>query len=144
MRTRPIALSAIALALTISLPAMCADSPQVADALQKSFVWSPSAPTGKQVYAVLRKTLELKEQPQSAMLRLFADSRYILWINGKYVDRGPCRFDPKGPEYDTLDVTRFLQAGANVLAVVVHHYHDGKAQDNGDSMCGRIMRQRQD
>ena len=116
MRTRPILLSAIALALAISLSAMCAEPPQPAAALQKSFVWTPSAPTGKQVYAVFRKTLELKGQPQSAVLRLFADSRYILWINGKYVDRGPCRFDPKGPEYDTLDVKRFLQPGANTIA----------------------------
>lgn len=117
-----------------------ADEALDAKALQKSFVWSPSAPTGTQSYVVFRKTLELKEQPKSAVLQLFADSRYILWINGKYVDRGPCRFDPIGAEYDTLDVTRFLQPGTNVVAVVVHHYHDGKPPENGDSMCGRIMR----
>ena len=86
------------------------------------------------------KTFDLTAEPKSASLRLFADSRYILWINGQYVDRGPCRFDPIGPEFDTLDVTRFLKAGANVIAVLVHHYHDGKPQDNGDSFCGRIMR----
>lgn len=125
--------------LAASFPAL-ADDAQDAKALQKSFVWSPSAPTGTQTYAVFRKTLELKEQPKSAVLRLFADSRYILWINGTYVDRGPCRFDPIGAEYDTLDVTRFLQPGANALAVLVHHYHDGKPQENGDTMCGRIMR----
>ena len=109
-------------------------------ALQDSFIWSPSAPAGKQAYAVFRKTFNLQEQPKSAVLRLFADSRYILWINGKYVDRGPCRFDPIGPEYDTLDVTRFLQTRDQYLAVLVHHYHDGKPLDNGDEFCGRIMR----
>jgi hypothetical protein len=109
-------------------------------ALQDSFVWSPSAPTGKQVYAVFRKTLELKEKPKTATLRLFADSRYILWINGKYVNRGPCRFDPKGPEYDTLDVARFLQAGPNILAIVVHSFHDGADSSNVALFCGRIMR----
>lgn len=132
--------AAVALALMISALAISADAPKDADTLQQSFIWSPSAPTGKQVYAVFRKTLDLKEQPKSAVLRLFADSRYILWVNGTYVDRGPCRFDPIGPEYDTLDVAKFLQPGANVLAILVHHYHDGKPQDSGDSFCGRVMR----
>ena len=117
-----------------------AAEPQPAEALQQSFIWSPSAPTGKQVYAVFRKTVDLKQQPESAVLRLFADSRYILWINGRYVERGPCRFDPIGPEYDTIDVAKFLQPGKNVLAILVHHYHDGKPLENGDTMCGRIMR----
>ena len=111
-------------------------------ALQDSFVWSPSAPAGKQVYAVFRKTFNLQEKPKTAALQLFADSRYILWINGRYVDRGPCRFDPKGPEYDTLDVARFLQAGPNILAIVVHSFHDGADSSNVALFCGRIMRQR--
>ena len=95
----------VLLVVAVSVSALAAGEAQQAAALQQSFVWAPSAPTGKQVYAVFRKTLALKGPPQSAVLRLFADSRYILWINGKYVDRGPCRFDPKGPEYDALDVT---------------------------------------
>jgi hypothetical protein len=73
-------------------------------------------------------------------MRLFADSRYILWINGKYVERGPCRFDPIAPEYDTFDVARFLQPGTNVIAAVVHHYHDGKPLADGSPFNGRIMR----
>jgi len=123
-----------------SLASAGVDEDARAAALQSSVIWSPAAPMGKQVYAVFRKTFDLKEQPHSATARIFADSRYMLWINGKYVNRGPCRFDPKGPEYDMLDVAGLLQSGKNIIAVVVHHYHDGKAQDNGDSFCGRIMR----
>ena len=73
-------------------------------------------------------------------MRVFADSRYLLWINGKYVNHGPCRFDPQGPEYDTLDVAQFLQAGQNTLVAVVHHFHDGEPVENGAEFCGRIMR----
>lgn len=88
-------------------------------------VWVASVPTGRQAYVVFRKTFALAETPVAATLRIFADSRYILWINGHYVGRGPCRFDPKRPEYDVLDVTLHLQAGRNAVAVLVHHYHDG-------------------
>jgi hypothetical protein len=108
--------------------------------LQQAFIWSPSSPYGKQAYVVFRKTFSLQESPKSAVLNLFADSRYILWINGKYVNRGPCRFDPIGPDYDVLDVTPFLQSGENVIAILVHHYHDGKPTDCGDSFAGRMMR----
>jgi hypothetical protein len=125
--------------LVVSL-GVFADEAQQAAALRDSFIWAPSAQTGTQVYAIFRKTFNLMEQPKSASLRLFADSRYILWVNGQYVNRGPCRFDPKGPEYDTFDVARLLQSGPNVVAVVVHHYHDGKPQESGDGLCGRIMR----
>jgi len=111
-----------------------------AAALQNSFIWLPSVPSGTQAYVVFRKAMQCKQTPQTAKLNVFTDSRYLMWINGKYVDRGPCRFDPIGPEYDTLDVAQFLQPGQNVIAVLVHHYHDGKAADNGDSFCGRIMR----
>jgi hypothetical protein len=52
-------------------------------------------------------------------MHFFADARYMLWINGNYVARGPNRFDHKRPEYDTLQVGDYLHAGANTLAVLV-------------------------
>lgn len=108
--------------------------------LQRSFIWLESAPTGQQVFAVFRKQFEMAAEPVSATLHLFADSRYILWINGQYIERGPCRFDPVAPEYDTLDVRPHLRQGVNAIAVLVHHYHDGKSSTDWDSICGRIMR----
>ena len=112
----------------------------VARDLQQSFFWLDSAPVGRQVYAAFRKRFNLAEVPSAATLHLFADSRYHLWINGQYVDRGPCRFDPVAPEYDTLDVRPWLKQGANVVVVLVHHYHDGKESTDWVSINGRIMR----
>ena len=101
-------------------------------ALQNSFIWSPSAPAGTQAYVAFRKTFELKETGASpAMLEIFADSRYLLWINGEQILRGPCRFNPRHPEFDSLDIRPFLRPGKNVLAVLVHHY---------PAINGRIMR----
>ncbi|MBN1343949.1 MAG: alpha-L-rhamnosidase N-terminal domain-containing protein [Phycisphaerae bacterium] len=136
--------SSLACVLSCLLPVIAAaESPSatdpIASRLQASMIWIGSAPPDKQVYAVFRKTLDLPDKPDAARLRLFADSRYILWINGRYVDRGPCRFDPIAPEYDTLDVRPFLRKGKNALAVLVHHYTDGKERGHGD-FSGRIMR----
>ncbi|MBN2291393.1 MAG: alpha-L-rhamnosidase N-terminal domain-containing protein [Pirellulales bacterium] len=109
-------------------------------ALQRSMIWLDSATFGKEVYAVFRKELKLSAAPERAVLHIFADTRYMLWINGQYVERGPCRFVPSHPEYDTLDVTSYLRQGNNALAVIVHHYHDGVMKDDGSEVNGRVAR----
>jgi alpha-L-rhamnosidase len=101
--------------------------------LQSSMIWSPSAPVGTQAYVALRKEFQLAAVPAGpALLHLFADSRYLLWVNGNQILRGPSRFHPKGPEYDSLDIRPYLQSGTNSLVVMVHHY--------AGATSGRIMR----
>src|ERR1700733_10136856 len=73
-----------------------------AQSLQQSMIWSPSSPPGTQVYLAFRKSFFLATNPPQASMQIFADSRYILWVNGRYVLRGPCRFDWHGPQYDTV------------------------------------------
>jgi alpha-L-rhamnosidase len=110
------------------------------DPLQDSFIWATpeQAPPGKQVYAAFRKAFNLAEQVSAAGLRIFADNRYLLWINGRYVERGPCRFDPKRPEYDVLAVQKYLRAGRNAIAVLVHYYAVGSFREWWEQ-CARMM-----
>jgi alpha-L-rhamnosidase len=124
----------------LSAGAVAAEDQAIGPALQQSMIWLDSAPFGKEVYAAFRKQLPLAAAPKKAMLHIFADTRYMLWINGHYVERGPCRFVPSHPEYDTLDVTSYLRQGDNVLAVVVHHFHDGVMKDTGSEVNGRVAR----
>ena len=84
---------AVGLLLAPSAVVSAATQADTGQALGDSMVWLDSAPEGKQVYAVFRKEIRLAQSPKVAILHLFADSRYILWINGQYVERGPCRFD---------------------------------------------------
>ena len=65
--------------------------------LQDAFIWTSPEPPKEAQYVVFRKRLSLGQKPSKATLHLFADSRYVLWINARLVERGPCRFDPKGP-----------------------------------------------
>ena len=91
----------------------------VGKALQSTFIWT-DLPKGKQGVAVgFRKTFDLKTKPVSAILHLFADARYILWVNGSYVDRGPARFQPNGPEYDSIDIEKFLSSGKNAVTLLI-------------------------
>jgi len=81
-------------------------------------------------HCVFRKELTLMGAPGPAMLHLFCFTRYRLYINGKYVGRGPCRYQNQRPEYDSRDVRALLAAGRNVVTVLAHR----------DAPTGRIMR----
>jgi len=101
--------------------------------LQSSMIWSTSVPSGKQEYVVFRKTFDLNETPAiPALLQIFADSRYLLWINGQYVLRGPCRFNPKRAEFDVVDIRSFLKKGKNTITILAHNY--------GNTINGHIMK----
>lgn len=108
--------------------------------LQDALIWAPSVPSGTQAYVAFRKTFTCDTPPAKAAIHVFADSRYTLWINGRYIERGPCRFDPSAPSYDSIEVQPYLRAGANVMAILVHHYHDGRATGDPTPLNGRTMR----
>lgn len=55
-------------------------------------------------------------------IEITADSRYRLFVNGKSVAVGPCKGDRHVHYYETVDVSRYLVEGTNVLAVQVLHY----------------------
>jgi hypothetical protein len=50
--------------------------------------------------ALFRRTFEVAEVPTQAPLRITADSRYVLWVNGFGVGRGPIRSQPRRLRYD--------------------------------------------
>ena len=68
-------------------------------------------------YAGFRCDFELKEPLPEAPLHLTADQFYRLWINGKYVCRGPVRGHQKNWFYDTVDAAPYLRKGHNFIAV---------------------------
>ena len=108
--------------------------------LARSMIWGPPDAPDTPAYAAFRKSFDVPAGGASAAtLRIFADSRYILWINGQYVDRGPCRFDWKGPQYDTIDIGPTLRAGRNtVVALVLGHGSNGKMMRHAPGLTVRL------
>jgi hypothetical protein len=109
-------------------PGIAADA--IGARLQSSMIWAGPETDGEPVAVTFRKTFLLEKAPNLAALSIFADARYILWVNGRYVDRGPGRFQPNGPEYDVLEIAPHLREGTNALAVLVV----------GNLSSGKIMR----
>lgn len=72
--------------------------------------------------SLFRRGFDLPDVPEAAPARLTADSRYVLWVNGREVGRGPSRSQPYRLRYDSYDLAPYLVAGRNVIAVLVTYY----------------------
>jgi alpha-L-rhamnosidase len=72
--------------------------------------------------SMFRRTFNLETVPAEAPARLTADSRYVLWVNGQEVGRGPARSQPYRQRYDSYDLAPHLCVGTNVVAVLVTYY----------------------
>src|SRR4051794_34538480 len=72
--------------------------------------------------SLFRTTFDVSEVPSQCPARLTADSRYVLWVNGREVGRGPARSQPLRQRYDEYDLAPYLVTGMNAIAVLVTYY----------------------
>src|SRR5439155_6739570 len=64
----------------------------------------------------------LPSEPRRAVVRVSADARYTLYVNGVRVHQGPARSFPEHQSYDTLDLTDLLRAGKNSICAILHQF----------------------
>lgn len=72
-------------------------------------------------YAQFRHDFELKTVPDPAPLFLTADQSYRLYVNGRYVCRGPARGYQEHWPFDEVDVRGFLHLGHNWISVEAYN-----------------------
>jgi alpha-L-rhamnosidase len=80
------------------------------------------APRAHDRRLLFRRTFSVDRVPVSAPLHVTADSRYVLWLNGRELARGPARSHPTRLLYDTVDGSSALVDGTNVLCCLVRFY----------------------
>ncbi len=76
----------------------------------------------KNRHTLFRKKITLST-PKCAILKITADDRYRLFINGKFVTEGPSPSYPNAYYYNELDVSNYLVDGENTLTI--HTYYQG-------------------
>jgi len=92
-------------------------------AWEANWIWDGGEPSPHNFYLYVRKEFELPADAVSAKIRVTADSRYILYVNGRMVGRGPVKSDRRWLYYDEWNPDKTqLQQGKNVIAALVHHY----------------------
>ena len=71
-----------------------------------------------------RKEIELASV-SGAKVFVTCSTEYKLYVNGRYVGRGPNPCHPRFQYYDEYDFGRFLRPGKNVIAALCYNYGVG-------------------
>jgi len=87
-----------------------------------SWIWHPPTGAPDNFYLYARREFTLDAMPKRARVFVTAGSLYKLYLNGRYVGRGPNPADPSHYYYDVHEVASLLVPGANVIAAVCYNY----------------------
>lgn len=74
----------------------------------------------KNFYFAVRKTFFLNQIPDSAHIRISADTNYRLWINNHFIGTGPVRGSVTLQYFDTHCITSCLCPGGNEIFIEVY------------------------
>jgi hypothetical protein len=97
------------------------------------WIWDGSDPFGYHYYLRARRAFTLapgqaaKLAGGSAPLRITAEAFYQLWINGRIVGHGPAKSAEFRRSVDTYEVAPFLQAGENLIELLVMSHGVGSS-----------------
>ncbi len=105
-------------------PSSDADKALVIDAdlppLRAAFVW-PSLEQRQDAWrtSLFRREFVVTTRPRSRRILITADNRYILWLNGRRIGRGPLKGTLARYHAETYELADLLLPGRNVLAAEV-------------------------
>jgi hypothetical protein len=112
-----------------ALPARArTDAPDPGAALQLDarWIWYPERRTLPSTFVFFRKAFDLAAPPAGkAPGWVTASSRYKLFVNGRFLGRGPAPSDPRTYDIDPVDLAPHLHAGRNVIAGLVCYFGGG-------------------
>jgi alpha-L-rhamnosidase len=105
---------------------ICTLSPAHAQVLQKTWIarWIADADAPSKGAGVFhfRKRLDLAVKPEHFRVRVSADNRYRLFVNGAQVSVGPARSDIMHWRYETVDLAPYLRTGTNIVGATVWNW----------------------
>jgi hypothetical protein len=87
-----------------------------------TWITHPAAPLREPLVLHFRRTLDLTSVPAAYTVRVSADNRFILYVNGHRVGDGPARGDLAHWRYERFDLAPFLQAGSNLITATVWNF----------------------
>jgi alpha-L-rhamnosidase len=86
------------------------------------WIWLSAPHHEKNGYVCFRRrfVLNTKDKPSNATLRITADARYEVYVNGVWLGHGPIRSFASPWPVDSYEIRHLLHGGDNVIAVLVH------------------------
>ena len=89
------------------------------------WIWKAQHETGPYNQTIVARKAFKLDRVGEAWLRVTADSAYRLFVNGAWVNDGPCRAWPEHYQYDALDVSGYLRPGSNEIRVIAKFWGTG-------------------
>jgi alpha-L-rhamnosidase len=99
------------------------------------WIWIREQETSTNSFILARKIFSLPSLPTKAILYAAAETRYKLYINGEYIGRGSVPSGKGHTYFDNFDVTKYLVAGKNVIAFLVHFSGNCRTKRPGLLCC---------
>src|SRR5579863_8003088 len=118
----------IGILISLALPAIfcVAQNAAAPDPMHREWkagwITHPTAPRREPIVLHFRHTLALSTVPASYVVRVSADNRFILYVNGRRVGDGPARGDLTHWRYERFDLAPFLRAGDNLITATVWNF----------------------
>src|SRR5579859_6421885 len=126
MTRNKISVTATVLSIAVIAYAAAAQQPAPPDLPHRdwhaSWVTHPMARLREPIVLHFRRALTLAPVPVSYMVRVSADNRFVLYVNGRRVGDGPARGDLAHWRYEKFDLARYLHEGSNLITATVWNF----------------------
>lgn len=93
-----------------------------------SWIWEPEPARTFNRFLCFRRKFEVRGALRSSRLRITADARYEVFLNGEWLGHGPIRSWPDPWSVDEYDLRGRLRPGINVLTALVQDIGTGTFQ----------------
>jgi len=107
--------------LTVSAQTSSAADPASRE-WKAAWVTHPTAPLREPLVLHFRRFLTLAQVPTTYPVRVSADNRFILYVNGTRVGDGPARGDLAHWRYEVFDLAPMLKPGQNLITATVWNW----------------------
>ena len=106
------------------------------------WIWTSGLPREQKTHELVyfRRKFNAAEGKNSLKVKVTADSRYRLYINGISVSVGPCKGDLHTQYYESVDLSAYVKPGVNVIAAKVLHFAPGSPYVQGISGIASVWR----
>jgi hypothetical protein len=86
------------------------------------WITHPTAPLREPIVLHFRRAVTFESVPAHYPVRVSADNRFILYVNGQRVGDGPARSDLAHWRYELFDLAPYLRPGQNLVTATVWNY----------------------
>lgn len=82
------------------------------------WIMHPTVEPQEHAMILFRKQFDLSAKPEKFVVHVSADNHYRLFVNGRYVLRGPARGDISHWFFETVDIAPYLKSGKQTIRLV--------------------------